>query len=129
MTSTDYVLDTSAIIEAIRESERGKKVETTIGTSRCFVTPFTIAEAISIAERNKGDPELVLRAILDRCVVIEARAVQGYDTGLFHAVGRRRIPKLSYGDAAVIAAADLVKGTIVTCDTDFKSFKNAIVVE
>lgn len=129
MTSTDFVLDTSAIIEALHESERGKRIEKILGTNRCFVTPLTIAEAASVTVRGGEDPELVLRAILDRCVVVETRAVQGYDTGLFHAVGRRTIAKLSYGDAAVIAAADLVKGTIITCDNDFRHFKNAIVVE
>jgi predicted nucleic acid-binding protein len=129
MTSTDFILDTSAIIEAMQETERGKRIEKLIGSERCFVTPFTIAETISVTLRNKGNTELALRAILDRCVVIETRSVQGYDTGLFHAVGRRTNPKLSYGDAAVIAAADLVKGTIVSCDADFKGFTNAIVVE
>lgn len=128
MPETEYVLDASFIVDYLRGSARVKPLREKILRATCYISAITWAEVVSKFERAEGagkgaDDNLVHLGEIQPVTRESARSA-----ALLHAELKKKRPKLSLGDAFVIALAR-EKGCItVTTDNDFAGLPKTTVI-
>ena len=120
------VMDSSAWIEYLRGTERGKKIKEAM-TGELYTPALVVTEVIAHMDKtNEGDD--AYRAIATLSIIMVANAQLALDAARFYRVLRKKNSKFSYGDAHVVATAHALEGTIITCDTDFRNVPGAKVI-
>jgi len=119
---TRYVLDSFAWIEEIRGTPLGNVVRQLIEDqdNETFTSAVTVSEVVSHAERKKLDGRKIADALEAGSTVVPMDFTLAVSTGLIHGERKRRTPDFSFGDAAVVALARLMRGRVVTGDAHFK---------
>lgn len=124
-----YIIDTSAWIEYLEGSSRGEKVNELLTRHEgVYIIPIILSEVISKTKRLKGDTELAYNSLIKNTKIFEITPRIAKEAGLLHAETRLRIPSFALADSLIICAAKALKAKIITTDSHFKSFKEAIVL-
>ena len=120
------LLDTSAIIDFLNGTDRGRHVQLIIGTKTCAITTISINEVLIGA---KGKQKPIAEAFLNSLQVLPFDTASAYQSVTVEEnLKSNLIGKLDMMIAAVGLAHNL---PILTCDNDFKRIQGlqTIVVE
>ncbi len=124
------ILDSSAVVEIMRGSEKGEKARKILEIADVIILPaVVIAELTSYAVRNGIDTKFV-EEIERNSIVANIDSKIAKEAGKYHA-SRKKIQRgISLADCTIIAIADEYGGTIITTDHHFKLYKGkAIIIE
>ena len=126
---TKIIIDSSAWIEYLIGTERGEKVNNIINQSLEIITlPITLAEIVSKTKRSKIDPKPIIYVIKSISKIVDENEL-ALLAGEIHGENKPTNKKLSLTDAFIIAASRTTKSTIITCDYDFKDFKEVKIIK
>ena len=125
-----YFLDTSAWIEYFEGGKSGKFVSDLIleVNNEIYTSSIVIAEIASKLKRKKSNVEQVLEALKNNALIIELSPEIAKNAGILHAETREKINSFGLMDSLIISLARSIKATLVTKDSHFKSFKEAIIL-
>lgn len=125
-----YLLDTSAWIEYLEGSQIGEKVSKILQSSECEIVTISliIAETISKVKRKGGDVESAYNILTSSSVLIDTDKRIAKESGILHAKEKEKNDKFSLADAIIATTAKAHNLKIVTKDTHFKYFKEAILL-
>lgn len=122
------VLDTSAVLEIIQGTPRGKQAERLIGDRTITLPTIVIAEACAVAQRSDKDAKSLFRLLLSEAHVVHLSSKTAYNAAILYALAKQKKPKFSLADAIVVMTGDELSVTVITCDNDFAGMKNVTVV-
>lgn len=123
------VLDTSALIELLGNTARGKKVEQKIGARMISLPTMVVSEACALAAKRGENAELLLRLLLSEMYVVHLDSAVAYNASQLYVLARKKRTKFSLTDAIVVMTADSIKAPVLTCDNDFAGMKNVTVIQ
>lgn len=125
----NYLIDTSAWIEYLEGSEKGKKVYSIIEENKneIFTISLIIAELISKMQRKHSKAESAFN-IISSCKLIDLNQIDSKEAGLLHAQEKEKNNSFSLADALIITAAKKNNLKIITTDNYFKNFPEAILI-
>jgi predicted nucleic acid-binding protein len=127
---TSYIIDASAWIEYFDGSLKGSKIKHLMEAedSRLISSTITIAELTSVAQRQGKDYCKVIAKMVSEMSRIEPISFDlAADAGTFHANSRKK-GKLSLSDAVLVVLSRSTNSRIISTDSDFSTFKEAIVI-
>jgi len=127
---TNYVIDAYAWIEYFEGSEEGEKVKEIIEDRKneIFTCSVTVSEIISKFIRSGKDKDIAVKAIRAFSKIISADDEICIRTGQLHAEIKRKIKDFGLADAFVLATSNKFGAKILTGDSHFKDFKEAILI-
>ena len=125
-----YVIDAYAWIEYFIESGKGKKVKGLVESqdNEIFTSVITIAEVSSIGVREKRDVELGNKSILGLSSIYFINLELAREAGILHAEIRKKIKDFGLADTFVLLTARKLGAKVITGDSHFKGFKEAILI-
>ena len=123
-----YLIDTSAWIEYLDGSAKGEKVNKSLNEAEIFTTSQVIAELVSKTKRKRGNVDTAYNAIIKIAKVSEVTPRIAKEAGILHAETKAKLQSFSLADALIICSARALKAKILTTDSHFKSFKEAIII-
>lgn len=127
---TAYILDAFAWIEYLIGSERGEKVKKLIENedNDVFTSLVTLAEVVSVTEREKRDSEAIYYRMLMLSKFTGLSPEFSQEAGLLHAKTKKKMRNFSLADAFVLTAAKKLGARIVTGDSHFKRFHKVVLI-
>ncbi|MBU0635810.1 PIN domain-containing protein [Candidatus Micrarchaeota archaeon] len=127
MTGNKFVIDSSAWIEYLRGTVKGKKISLLIeDTKNSILTPNIVSvETISKIAREKGDVEGTINAILNLSLPPTESRQDYVNAGLKHARLKKIHKNISMPDAIILTLAEKNNAKIVTLDHHLKG-KNTV---
>ena len=129
MTVMRLFIDTWAWIEYFNASDAGKKVAAYIENADTLLTSsLNIAEVVSKYRRKGKDPTTAVSAVLCLAKVIFIDAETAVAAGELHAEIKPKQRDLGMVDAFVAVLARHHKAKILTGDTHFRMFPEAIII-
>lgn len=124
-----YIIDSSAWIEYFQGSEKGEKVNGILMSDNEILTlALNIAEVISYIERNKGNFEAAYNSMIKNSALFNITPKIAKEAGLLHAQMKRAIKRFGLADAILITSSKALSANLITGDSHFKSFKEAILI-
>lgn len=123
-----YLIDTSAWIEYLDGSKSGEKVDKILKDHEIYVISLIISEVVSKVKRKKGNVDLAYDCIIKNSKIFEITPKISKKIGILHAETRAKIPDFSLADASIVCSAEAIDAGIITTDTHFKGFKEAILI-
>ena len=123
-----YLVDTSAWIEYLEGSVIGEKVNKCISENEIYATELIISEVISKVKRKKGNVESAFKILSSFSSLINIDITTAKEAGILHAAEKEKNPSFSLADALIIKAAQKNNLKILTKDSHFKPFKEAIII-
>ena len=129
MAENKIILDTSALLELSLGSDKGLKIKKAIEEAEAvFLPTIILAEFESKLRRSnvrlKGAPA----AIAAGCLLLPLDdAAVARDSGELHAEMRKTEPRISLIDCILMVHSQREKATVLTTDSHFRNFKDAIV--
>jgi len=120
---TRLVLDSFAWIEEMAGTPPGEKVRQLIEDedNETFTSAVTVSEVVSHAQRRGLNGRRTAEAVEAGSTIVPMDFTLAVSAGLIHAERKRRESDFSYGDAAVVALARLMRARIVTGDAHFRN--------
>ncbi|MBI4919296.1 type II toxin-antitoxin system VapC family toxin [archaeon] len=120
------VFDSSALIDLLDQTPRGKKIEKILGYDLVRVTHITVHE-ILVGAKNNLEKEL-LKALLKNFVLLdfgfkEAEISAELEIGL-----NKENKKMNDADLFIASICISNEASLVTCDADFKKIKGLDLV-
>ena len=127
---TKFVIDAFAWIEYLDGSESGKKFAEIIEgkSNEIFTSSVTIGEVISKALRGNKNIEIALNHINNLSTVLDITQEISAAAGHIHFEAKKKEKNFGMLDAFVAATAKKVGAKILTGDSDFKNFKEAVMI-
>ncbi len=127
----NYIVDASAWIDYFLDTEKGKKIGAIIEKeeNNCFTPASVIAEVVSKMVRAKINLSLAFPAIINLSEIINLTGELATAAGHIHVSAKQSNKDFGMLDAFVVAAAKKLKAKILTADSDFKPFREAIVMD
>jgi len=125
-----YVVDASAWLEYFEGTEKGALVKSLLegAATKLYTSAFTLAELRSVAERrNKSYVGKIYEMVTKLSVVSDLTVILSLQAGSIHAMARAKIKDFPMGDAVVVSLARSMDCRIISTDTHFKLFAEAIV--
>jgi predicted nucleic acid-binding protein len=125
------LLDTSAWIEYLNGTERGRRVREHLVKSNEFplMTGMIAAEICSKFVREQQPVDAVLTTLRTSAMPVPFDLEVAHRAAHVYSEQRRKKQKFGIVDAHIVAAARLNGAKIVTCDTDFLGIPEAIVIK
>lgn len=124
-----YIIDSYAWVEYLEGSKLGEKVrEIILGRDEIFSLNLTIAEVVSKVKRKNGNVDVAFNAINSNSKIIEINSEIAKKAGLFHAEIRKKIKNFGLVDSILLILAREQNSKILTGDSHFKGFKEAIFI-
>ena len=124
-----YIIDAFAWMAYLEGGDKGVKVNSLLtGNNEIFAIPTTISEVVSKVKRKGGNTENAYNAIINNSTIINLTPNIAKQSGLSHANIRKKIPHFGLADALILEVARKIEAKIITGDTHFKSFKEAIIL-
>ncbi len=126
-----YVVDASAWIEYLEDTPRGRQIAAIIENENifCFTPTSVVAEVISKTVRSKKDSVLASSIIARLSNFVDLTRDIAVVAGHIHVSAKQANKDFGMLDAFVVAAAKKLKAKILTVDSDFKPFREAIMVD
>ncbi|MDD9954413.1 MAG: PIN domain-containing protein [Candidatus Woesearchaeota archaeon] len=125
---SDLLLDSSAWIEYLGGTKKGKEVQALIENKRIYIIATTVAEVCSKALKDTGTIARATLAMRTRGVFLPLTFEIGEQTAHIYVKERKKKPKFGLADAQTYAAAKNMHATLITCDHDFAKMSHAIVI-
>ncbi len=125
---TAITIDASAWIELFEGTNIGKQVQNYLDSNEAVTPSIVIAEVCSAAKRKGIDADAAFHA-MSTSTVVHLTPELARKSGILHAQLRRENSKFSLGDAVVLATARQLNAKILTKDSDFRDFPEAIVLK
>ena len=124
------IIDTSAWIEYLNGSKIGEKVNEILKKeNEIYVIPLIISEVVSKAKRKGENADLAYDCVIKNSRIFEITPKISKKIGILHAEARNKILGFSLADASVVCSAQAISAKIVTKDSHFKGFKEAILIK
>ena len=123
----NVILDTSAWIEYLSGTNKGRKIKELIVDMNIISTGMIVAELIAKHIREEQPLEMVSQALQEVNYVAIDYDV-GYLTAQIYTNQRKINPKFGLIDAHIIAISRISGAKIITCDNDFNGIKNATII-
>ena len=125
-----YVIDTSAWIEYLNGSKGGESVNKTLrDENEIYVISLIISEVISKVKRKGGNVDLAYDCIIKNSRIFDITPKISKKIGILHAQIKNKLPSFSLADASIVCSAETIGAKIITKDTHFKGFKEAILIK
>jgi len=125
------IVDSSAWIEYLSGSSRGKKVSERMhaAETRVFIIGPTIAEVLVKYLREKQDATDAIAAMhaIPMLVPVDLAACEQAANIYFEQ--RQKKPKFGLIDAITVSAGKAVAATLITCDFDFSGLPNVVIIQ
>ncbi len=118
------LLDTFAVVELLLKTDIGKKVINKIKNEEFFILTTNIAEFTAFCEKNNLPYEEVVESFLFN--VKDVNFEMAIQAGKLYQGARIKSPDISLIDIILLAAAKKLNAKILTGDSDFKGFPEAI---
>jgi len=128
MPTTEYVLDASFLVDYLQGNARVAPYRKHLLENDCHISAITHAEVISKFERAAQAGAHADEAVTEVCEIQLVGRSRARMAALIHAQLKKKRPKLSLGDAFVIALARERKCSILTTDNDFAGLPEAKVI-
>ena len=128
---TSYIVDSSAWIEYFDGSEKGAKVQKIIEATdtTLFISAITLSEMVSVSKRKKKSYSPRIHELLSSVAIIKELTVsQAVNSGQIHAEARESNKKISLSDAILVSLSRELNCLIISTDSDFKQFPEAVVL-
>lgn len=127
---TKLVVDASAWIEYFEGSFIGKEFKDYIenADNEVWTSSVTVAELVSKAVQKSLNMPIVVSGLKSLTNIDSPEYGVAFSAGQIHADIRKSVKKFSLTDAFVLATARSKGARILTCDYDFKGFKEAILI-
>ena len=124
------LIDTSALIEYLDQTGKGKQVKEIIEEENIeiLIPSIVIAELTSKLKRRKLDTKIVLK-ICESSTVLDLDDEIARIAGELHAELKLKIDSISLADCIIATHAQNENAQIITCDHHFKEYKNAKIIE
>jgi predicted nucleic acid-binding protein len=122
------IVDSSAWIEYLSGSNAGEKVNEILKKGEIYVIPIIISEVVSYVKRKKGDAETAYESMIKNAKIIDITPRIAKEAGLLHAEMKEKGIDFPFADALILCSARENKTRIITTDSHFKSFKEAILI-
>lgn len=124
------IIDASAWIEYLQDTPKGKKIAEFIEKeeNQCFTPASVVAEIISKAIKSNLNYDIALTAIINLSNVYAITNELSILSGKIHNETKKINKDFGMLDAFVIATARKLNAKVITCDLDFKQFKESILI-
>ncbi len=124
------ILDSSAVIEYLRGTEKGKKVQDLLEkpATAAALTGLTATEVFVKSLREAQAVAQVQLALQSLAAVLPFDLLLAESSAQVYLDQRKRKPKFGLADAHVVAAARLHGAKVLTCDNDFAGVPEAVVL-
>ena len=123
-----YIIDSSAWIEYLEGSNEGRKVSEFLKKEDIFTLNLIVAEVVSKIRRMRKDFNLAYRVISSNSKILEINPLIAKEAGLLHADMKENKKNFGLVDAIILTSARKLKASLITKDTHFKGFKEAILI-
>ena len=124
---TKFVLDTYFWVEYL--GGFNEKIRDIIeGKNELYTNVLTVAEVISKVKRKNLNSDIALQAISSLSNIVNINLNFSNEVGLLHADIRKRIKDFGLADTFVLLTARKLNAKILTGDSHFKNFKEAILI-
>jgi len=126
-----YIIDSYSWIEYLEGSKLGEKVREVIinENNEIFSLNLCIAEVVSKAKRKNLNVETAFNAVNVNSKVAEVTPEIAKKAGLFHAEIRSEVKDFGLVDAIILMLARELNAKILTGDSHFKNYKEAIFMK
>lgn len=119
-----YVLDSSAIIELLADTEKAKKIENILGKSPVATTTISYVEVIS---GIKGKGIVGTLEFFNSVLVLDFDIAAANESIWIEKELKRNGQLIGRSDLFIAGICKQTKFPLVTCDADFKRVKSIIV--
>lgn len=126
--SYKYVIDSSAWIEYLRGTAKGRKVADIIENKLIATSIISIAEIADKFEKDNCDFSPALRFILSRSNIIQLTINICLKAAKIKKLLRVKNKKFGLADAILLMTAQQEKTVLITTDYDFQGINNVIIV-
>ncbi len=124
-----YLVDSSAWISYLNGDSSGERLSQILKSKEeVFVIAPIISEVVSFVRRNKGNYELAYETILKNSRLLYISLKSAKNAGIFHGKAKAEKNNLPLIDAIILSVSQEFDLKILTKDSHFKSFKNAILI-
>ncbi len=126
-----FVIDTSAWIDYLSGSPKGKKVELLLSSEQAeiLITGLIVAEVATLYLKqgtSSSGPIEVLKS-LARLMPFGIEA--GKRTAEIYVHFRKSKPKFGIADAHIVALAEMHNAKLITCDFEFSGLPNVKIIQ
>ncbi len=119
-----YLLDSSAVIEYFKGSEKGREAAEIIENNECGMSIISIAELSDNFSRENRSMKESYDFILSKIVILDLSKKAALDSGSFKKERRKKIKDFGLVDAILYLTAKEKQLIFVTCDKDFIELEN-----
>lgn len=121
------ILDTSAVVEYIKQTDKGAVVRTYWqNPENIIILPsVVIAELKSVLIRRKLNSN-VINLLIESCTILDLTKEIALIAGELHSKLRQK--NVSLADCIIMAHVEQSNSLLLTSDIHFKNFKNAILL-
>lgn len=124
-----FFIDSSAWVEYIDGSEKGKKVQKILeDEEEVYSIPLIVSEVVSKAKRTGKDVDLCFNVIVSNSKIIEVNLELSKQAGILHAKIKKKKRDFGLVDAIIWICAERLNARLVTCDYHFKNFKKVVLL-
>ena len=129
MPTNRFVIDASVWIEYLQDTDKGKELAPKLENEdiECYTPVTVVAEIVSKVSRLKLSLSMALAAINNLSIIYEIDNDAAVLAGQLHAETKKTNKDFGMLDAFVAATARKLNAKILTTDSDFKSFKEAVL--
>ena len=118
------LLDSSAFIELIKGSERGKLVGEIAKKERVYMSTISLAEVSAWVYRNKGDVSSIIERIKKNVTLIDLDESLLIESGKLHVELRKTRKSIGLIDVIIYFSAAVNDLVLITKDRDFEGLAN-----
>ena len=124
-----YLLDSSAWIEYFAGTEKGMKIKQFINDAQIYTTGVIVAEVSTHFLKKGLHAGEAISAIRSLAQLVHFDFNLGQKSAEIYIKERKTQGKFGLADAHVVATARTVQAKLITCDYDFLSISEAIVIK
>ena len=125
-----FFIDSSAWIEYLEGSYNGERVHQILSKEdEIYSISLIISEVVSRARRKKQNADIPFRAIISNSKILDITPEIAKEAGILHADMKKKISDFGLVDAIIWTVAKKLNAKLVTCDSHFKGFKEAVLLK
>ncbi len=122
------ILDASAWIEYFQDTPHAVKIEEYLQKNECITLSISLAEVTAKALLAGKNPDEAIRGIQVLSRIMPADEELALSAAQIYSKKRKTHTKFSLSDAFLVALAQKIEAKILTKDSDFVGFREAIIL-
>lgn len=126
--SYNYLIESSAWVEYLGGSDRGKKISSIIETETIATSIISIAELADKAEREQQSLGIILQFIQSKAAILPITVNVALRAAQLKKKLREQHPKFGLVDGIHLATSVEHHTILVTADHDFRGVENTIII-